>query len=368
MIKINILDISDISELKNRSLIIEIMDSTKNNNDSILKIQTELFKSIMKPKIPEIIVNDLSIIFPPDSIHNINDIINLQIPFFYENTNYYTNFENKIEIKLNVKEKKEDNDIILFSYLKVYKMKFTHLFTIGKRFKLLKNNSFLLQTFLSLNMENKKVKVYNLNNVINIDSNQAINKILVLNGKENDILLKLRNNFISFSLNNENDIKYRFCYPEKNILDEIKEMKEIPYHIIISIDKKNNNMKFDLSNEIKVNICIKKFKEKRVKLMIKINDNNNWCVIGKNKIIEEFGNEKSEKDINIVLLPLIDGFLQLPEIEFSEYEIDSDDKKENNDDISYEFEPIEYGTIIEGKKNVLEISPLKEYSLKINLT
>ena len=75
-----------------------------------------------------------------------------------------------------------------------------------------------------------------------------------------------------------------------------------------------------------------------------------------------------------VLLPLIDGFLQLPEIEFSEYEIDSDlkiegdVKKENNDDISYEFEPIEYGTIIEGKKNVLEISPLKEYSLKINLT
>jgi hypothetical protein len=268
----------------------------------------------------------------------------------------------------------QTSNLILFSYSTVYKMKFTHLFTIGKRFKLLKNNSLLLQTFLSLNIENKKVKVYNLNNVINIDSNQAINMILVLSGKENDILLKLRNNFISFSLNNENDFKYRFCYPEKNILDEIKEMKEIPYHIIISVDKKINDMKFDLSNEIKVNICIKKFKEKKVKLMIKINDNNNWCVIGKNKIIEEFGNEKSEKDINIVLLPLIDGFLQLPEIEFSEYEfnsdlnIEGDAKKENNDNISYEFEPIEYGTIIEGKKNVLEISPLKEYSLKINLT
>lgn len=374
MIKINILNISDISELKNRVLIIELMDLTKEKNDSILKIQTELFKTIMKTKFPEIIVNDLSIIFPPDSIHNINDIINLQIPFYYENTNYYSNVENKIEIKLNVKEKKNNNDIVLFSYSTVYKMKFTHLFTIGKRFKLLKNNSFLLQTFLSLNIENKKVKVYNLNNVINIDSNQAINMILVLNEKENDILLKLRNNFISFSLDNENGLKYRFCYPEKNIVDEIKEMKEIPYHIIISVDKNNKDMKFNLSNEVNVNICIKKFKEKRVKLMIKINDNNNWCVIGKNKIIEEFVKEKSEKDINIVLLPLIDGFLQLPEIEFSEYEIDSDlniegeSKKEYEDDISYEFEPIEYGTIIEGKKNVLEISPLKEYSLKINLT
>jgi len=62
---------------------------------------------------------------------------------------------------------------------------------------------------------------------------------------------------------------------------------------------------------------------------------------------------------------LIDGFFQLLEIEFSEYEFDSDlkiernVKKESNDDISYKFEPIQYGSIIQGKKNVIEISPLK---------
>ena len=373
MIKINILNISDISELKNKSILIELIDLAK-NDDSILKIQSELFKSKIKSKIPEIIVNDLSIEFPPNSIQNLDDIINLEIPFFYENINYYTNDENKFKIKINVKEKKEDKNVNLFSYTSIYKIKFAHLFTIGKRFKLLKNNSFLFQTFLSLNIENKKVKVYNLNNITNIDSNQAINMILLLNDKENDILLKLRNNFMIFSLNDEDDIKYRFCYPEKNILDEIKEMKEIPYHIIINPERNNNDLKFDLLNEINVNITIKKYKEKKVKLMIKIFDNNNWCVVGKNKFIEEFEKEKSEKNIKIVLLPLVDGYLQLPEIEFSEYELDSDsilneiDKKDNKEEIIDEFEPIEFGTVVEGKKNVLEINSLKEYNLKINLT
>ena len=198
--------------------------------------------------------------------------------------------------------------------------------------------------------------------------------ILQLNDQESDILLKLRNNFMIFSLNNEDNIRYRFCYPEKNILDEIKEMKEIPYHIIISVDNNQDN-NFDVLNELYVNICIKKYKEKSSKLMININDDDNWCIVGKNKIVEDFGNEKSEKNIKIALLPLIDGFLQLPQIEFSEYEKDSDlnfnlnegDKKDDNEE-NIEFEPIEYGSVIEGEKNVLKIRPSREYSLKINLT
>ena len=377
MIKINLLNIKDISELKNKTIIIQITDDGK-SSDSILKIQSELLKSALKQKIPEIKINDLSIEFPPNSIKNIKDIENLEIPFFYENLNYYTQKKNKIELTINIKE----NNKSCFSYSIIFTKEFTHLFTIGKRFKILKNNSFLLQTFLSLNQETTKVKVYNLSNTTNIDSKQAINMILLLNDKENDILQKLRKNFVIFSLNNEDDIKYRFCYPEKNILDEIKEMKEIPYHIIVNVGNENEKdcSQFDLLSEVSVNICVKKYKEKKVKLMVKIKDNNNWSVIGKNKIIEEFGKEKSEKIIKIVLLPLVDGFLQLPEIEFSECELESDfnldlgldsgNKKDNNEDNANanEFEPIEYGTVIEGVKNVIKIAALKEYNLKINLT
>ncbi len=372
-IKINISNIPDVSELKKKSIIIQIKDAEK-KGDSTLKIQMELLKSMLKQKIPEIIINDLSIEFPPNSIKDINDIKNIEIPFFYENLDYYANKKNKIEITIIIKE----NNNICFSYSLVYTKDFIHLFTIGKRFKILKNNSFLLQTFLSLNQEKTKVKVYNLNNTTNIDSKQAVNMILLLNDKENDILSKLRSNFVIFSLNDIDDVKYKFCYPEKHILDEIKEMKEIPYHIIINVDSENekNCPQFDLLSEVNVNICVKKYKEKKVKLMVKIYDNNNWSVVGKNKLIEEFGSEKGEKNIKIILLPLVDGFLQLPEIEFSECEIDSDsnldlkkkDKNGNNNENIVEFEPIEYGTVIEGEKNVLKISPLKEYNLKINLT
>ena len=370
MIKMNISNINDVNEIKNKTILIEIFDIEK-DCDSILKIQTEVLKSILKPKIPQVIINDLSIEFPPNSINNIKDINILDIPFFFENINYYVNNKNAIKIQMTIKEKKDSDEKIFFSYSSIHKLKPTHLFTIGKRFKLLKNNSYLLQIFLSLTTERTKAKVYNSDHITNIDSKQAINMLLLLNDKEADILNKLRNNFMIFSLFQEDNIKYRFCYPEKNILDEIKEIKEIPYHIKIN----TINDKFELLNEVYINICIKKYKEKKVKLMIKVNDDNNWCVVGKNKIIEEFGEEKSEKNLKISILPLNDGYLQLPEIEFNEYEIGGGfnfcfdgDEKNDKDDKMEEFEPIEYGSVIEGDKNVVKIEPLKEYNLKINLT
>ena len=48
--------------------------------------------------------------------------------------------------------------------------------------------------------------------------------------------------------------------------------------------------------------------------------------------------------------------------------LNSGNKKENDEDNVIEFEPIEYGTVIEGLKNVIKIAALKEYNLKINLT
>ena len=110
-----------------------------------------------------------------------------------------------------------------------------------------------------------------------------------------------------------------------------------------------------------VNINIKKYKNKKSKLMISIKENEQWSIIGRNKIIEEFNEEKYEKNIKLILLPLLDGFLNLPEFEFSEY-CESDNSNEKK------YEPIEYGSIIEGEKKAIKIAPLNDYSLKINLT
>ena len=78
------------------------------------------------------------------------------------------------------------------------------------------------------------------------------------------------------------------------------------------------------------------------------------------KIIEELDEGICEKELEIILLPLIDGLLPLPEIEFNECNFSSNS---NN-----QFELIEYNSIIEGIKNTVKIIPFKEYNLKINLT
>ena len=214
-----------------------------------------------------------------------------------------------------------------------------------------------------------------------MNNTQYINLVLLLDKKENEIIKKLRKNFLEFSLDDiinseRKTIKYRLCYPEKNIIDEIKELREIPYYINITLDEINN----DIYKELNVNINIKKNNNKKVILLIHINDNENWAVIGKTKFNEEWLDDKddTEKNMKIKLLPLVDGFVKLPEIEFLEYEI-----SENNDDIlkineeenkgeftigKMNFEPIEYGTLIEGNEKVVNITPAKECALKLNFT
>ena len=137
----------------------------------------------------------------------------------------------------------------------------------------------------------------------------------------------------------------------------------------------------DIFKELNVNISIKKNNKKKVILLIHVCDNENWAVIGKSKFIEEWFNEKdkNEKNMKIKLLPLVDGFLKLPEIEFLEYEITEikddilkiNENEENKNEFSVgkmNFDPIEYGTIIEGNEKVVNITPAKECSLKLNLT
>ena len=134
-------------------------------------------------------------------------------------------------------------------------------------------------------------------------------------------------------------------------------------------------------------INIKKKSKKNVVLLINIHDNENWAVIGKSRIVEEWINDdnkekenENEKNIKVILLPLSDGFLKLPEIEICEYVIEEkkeeknikiNEDNESKDEIiigKMNFLPIEYGTSIEGNERVLKITPITESSLKLNLT
>ena len=385
-IDLNLMDIPDNDLLNNKILKINFEDMNK-KVDNKLVIQTYLLQEKLLKEFPDIIIKDYSIEFPPNSLKEKDKKkINILIPFFIENINFYDNGKISLRIKVEIiGQNEEDKNKIYYSFSSFHNINLIHLFNIRKKFRIINNNSILMQTTFSLNIEMTNLVIYTHNSdncSFYMDTSQAINLVLLLGDKENDIIKKLRQNFLEFSLEEViNDkkkiIKYRLCYPEKNILDEIKELKEIPYYISIDVDDINN----DIFKELSLNIKIKKNNKKKVILLIHICDNENWAVIGKSKLIEEWSNDKdnNEKNLKVKLLPLVDGFLKLPEIEFLEYEIaeNKDDsilkinENENKGEFTVgkiNFDPIEYGTIIEGNEKVVNITPAKECTLKINLT
>ena len=385
-IELNLDNLPDDDLLNNKILKISFEDMSKKEQMKLI-IQTYILQEKLSKEFPDIIIKDNSIEFPHSSLKGKDkNKLNILIPFYIENINFYDNGAISIKIKIEIiGQNEEDKDKIFYAFSSFHNINLIHLFNIRKKYRIINNNSILMQTTFSLNIEATNIIIYtnNSNNFsFYMDTTQAINLVLLLNNKEDDIIKKLRQNFLEFSLddviNNEKKIiKYRLCYPEKNILEEIKELKEYPYYIHIKVDDNN----FDIFKELNVNINIKKNNKKKVILLIHVCDNENWAVIGKSKLIEEWfnDNDKNEKNMKIKLLPLVDGFLKLPEIEFLEYELTEvkddilkiNENEENQMEFSVgkmNFDPIEYGTIIEGNEKVVNITPSKECSLKLNLT
>ena len=386
-ININLQEVPNPSELDNKSLKFIIEDLNK-KPETILIIQTQVLKEKLIQKYPDATIGESSIEFPPGSLKDKEPLENLVIPFYVENTNFYNSDSISLKITVYILDKPDDK--VSYSFISFHKFNLIHIFNMGQKFRLLNNNSYLMQSTFSLNIEANNVKVYTHNSTdysFYIDTTQAINLVLLLNNKDEEIINNLRKHFLEFSFDEKKDgetkiTKYRLCYPENKILDEIKELKDIPYHIIIDVDDCQN----DIFKEILVNITIKKYNKKKVVLLTHIRDNENWAIIGKSRLIEEWYDEKeNEKHLKVQLLPLVDGFLKLPEIEFFEYEIqgETDDKKDkiqiglnDEDEESKEeevvgkmsFDPIEFGAVIEGNNKVIRINPANECSLKLNLT
>ena len=362
LIEINISDFPEISEFDDKTLKFQFEDINPKEG-SFLFIQHEVLNETIKKNYPEVIFTKLGIEFPPGSLKDKETLSNLKIPFCIENVNFYSNGSNNIKISAII----EKNNEVLYTYFSYHIINLNHLFNIRKKFRLVKNNNFLMQSTFSLNIETNNVKIYSNkvdDNAFYLDTTQAVNLILLLNNSDEEIIKKLRNNFLEFSL--DENKKFRLCYPENNILEEIKELIQTPYHITIEVD----DCQHDIFKEITVRINIKKHNDKNVVLLTHICDNENWAIIGKSKFILEWdANDKNEKLIKVQLLPLVDGFLRLPEIEFSECEIKNDENEQNEIVIGkLEFESIDFGSVIEGNAKVLRITPVTESTLKLNLT
>ena len=394
-INIDLIDMPSSEELTNKSLKILIEDANK-KEDSTLIIQTHALKEKISKIYPEAIIGNFGFEFPPSSLKDKERLENIIIPFYVENINFYSNGTISIRITVHILDK-NDNNKVCYSYVSYHSINMIHLFNMKRKYKIINNNKYYMQSTFSLNVEANNIKVYTHNSTnysFYIDTTQAINLVLLLNDKQNEIIQKLRKNFLEFSIDKitkniggkeeKKIVKYRLCYPEKNIIEEIKELKEAPYHITIDVDE----CQMVIFKEISININIKKNNKKKVILLAYIHENENWAIVGKSKLIVEWTDDdyKKEKNMKIKILPLVDGFLKLPEIEFLEYDIQNkiedkqDDKLqievlENSEDYNEEivigkihFEPIEFGSIIEGNEKIIKINPNTEYSLKLNLT
>ena len=249
-----------------------------------------------------------------------------------------------------------------------------HLFSMKNKYKLIKNEKLLMQSTFILNIELKKINVFLDNNkIINIEKNQTINVVNILSKNLEENEKYINNKFLLFSINNDNNNEnnkiintIKYCYPKNKILEEIKQILNLPYYITINIDNKLN---YYIYEEFYLNIKIKKYSNKTSIINISIKENENWSIIGKSRILEQLDNNKNECEMEFKLMPLIDGFLHLPEIEFLESEIkenENNNKKDNNLN-SIDFNQIEFGTYIEGNEKILKINSLSENTVKLNL-
>ena len=363
ILNIKLKNISSNDFFKDKLFKIEIIDLNNNSDFIILKNDISL-------KIDNILIKNNLIEFPINSLLDSKIIENLKIPFYIENFDYDTNSNKKLKIIISLFQ----NNNLIYEYKNIHEFNSMHLFSMKNKYKLIKNEKLLMQSTFILNIELKKIIVFLDNNkIINIEKNQTINVVNILSKNLEENEKYINNKFLLFSINNDNNNennknlnKIKYYYPKNKILEEIKQILNLPYYITINIDNKIN---YYIYEEFYLNIKIKKYSNKTSIINISIKENENWSIIGKSRILEQLDNNKNECEMEFKLMPLIDGFLHLPEIEFLESEIkenENNNKKDNNLN-SIDFNQIEFGTYIEGNEKILKINSLSENTVKLNL-
>ena len=356
-------------DMSDKSIAIEIVDEDKDEKSMVLKIAKKVFMStITECKID---VTQKKIVFPKGELTEEkykkmfqNNV--MKIPFVVEDINYYTNGKKNIKIVTSIIQ----NDTLLYAFAQRHTFSLSHLFSLNEKFRLMKNKIILMQTTFSLNLEISGIKIYLNNenkNVLALEQSQAINFVLSFKNDLNEISNMLWRNFLQFSIESEAN-KYRLCYPEEHIIDEVKQILDMPYYVEINIE----NAEHKIFEEFSVNVSIKKFFDKKTMLMVKMKESDNWSVIGKSKLIENLQKGKCELNVQFKLFPLQDGYLKIPEIEFMEYEINEEEGKEKTNTMNninfLEFAPIKFGTVIEGNERIVKINSINSCTLRLNLT
>jgi hypothetical protein len=366
------------SDMNDKYITIELLDTIYDNDDmSELKFAYHLLGEIYNNKVNDKVI-DLTkekVVIKGNTINEmLNDKGEIDIPFLIEDVNYYVNNLTK-NIKVVFCIFQNDNKL-LYSFSYASDINLIHLFSLNEKFRMINQNTYLMQTTFNLNLDyGGSIKLYMQNtskNTLILDITQSYNTVLQLTNNNVSSLTKtLSSHNVVFSIGKETNI-YNLCYPMNHILSEITELTKIPFYISITTD----NAEHKIFEEFIVNVSIKKYTSYECLLMLKVKESENWSIIGKSKVIERLSKGEQTITVSFKLFPLLDGYLRLPEIEFMEYEInegENDEKGKVKDidllNMNYlAFERIKFESVIEGNERIVKINSINSCSLHLNLT
>jgi hypothetical protein len=216
------------------------------------------------------------------------------------------------------------------------------------------------------------------------------NEVNINKGKKRNLSILFDNNNNRTSIQNKNSIiessNKNFYNENKPIINLYENENQHQNQ-----NQKNDNRNFlEIYKEILIVLNIKKIyiknkkdkKEGESQFCIKIKEDSNWINLGKNKIIENFSendiDNNNDKNVIIRLLPLKDGYLKLPEIEFFEISGNEEEELDNiNEEFIYSkksFNHMDFKGLgkssrflITGNMKNLKINPVNQLSLKLTV-
>ena len=118
-----------------------------------------------------------------------------------------------------------------------------------------------------------------------------------------------------------------------------------------------------LYKEIKINVSIMKNSLFSSYVEVKLKENPCWISIGKSKYREKI-DHNDNFNLVFTIMPIVDGFISIPEVEFFEQTIYYNKQMKNSTQL--DFTRIEY-YLVKGNRKIVKISPINNFQMNLNL-
>jgi hypothetical protein len=292
---------------------------------------------------------------------------------FYPDTTLIVNFViedtifNKIKtnvIIIGVDVMDTNKDKLFTSIRDQHVLLIQHLFYLSQKFRLLGDTTkVLMQMNVNNNSDYKDIKILNCESQTHmLDTSQdSLNFTKILTSLDDGVSLYKQLEAIHFDYI-FGGVKFKYCYPVHFSESELRSLLKLPYHI--KVDTKVAKS-YEVNQMVFVRINVTKYIKDDSYVMIRVKENDNWTIVGKSRQIECL-RDVDRHEVVFKLIPLNDGYLKLPEFDFMEYRIVTEDAGFKNVN-SLEFLPFPHNSVIEGYDRIVKVYSKRSMMLRLNI-